>query len=118
MSFRVRRILVAIRDERLAAGGPLRKAAALARANGARIELFHAINEPEALSALRRESLQGHPVQDIIDTLARRAQKRLERRTAQDDFRDLKVSCSATWDFPPHEAVIRRVMATRADLIA
>jgi universal stress protein E len=117
MSFRVRQILVAIRDERRAPRAPLRKAAALARANGARIELFHAINEPEALDALRRGSAAGHPTAEITQALTARAEKRLGRLAALEEFKGLKVTCTATWDFPPHEAIIRRAIVSNAGLV-
>ncbi|MEP7242077.1 MAG: universal stress protein [Gammaproteobacteria bacterium] len=117
MTFRLRRILVAIRDERHTSRTQLRKAAALARASGARVELFHAINEPQALDSLRRGSVAGEPVREIVGRLASQSEKRLARLTALKDFRGLKVTCSASWDFPPHEAIIRRALATKADLV-
>lgn len=117
MIFRIRRILVAIRDERRAPRGPLRKAAALARANRARIELFHAINDSEALHALRRGYIAGRDAEEVANTVRHRAEKRLERLAALKEFRGLKVTCAATWDFPPHEAIVRRVLATNADLV-
>lgn len=117
MPFRVRRILVALREERRPPRGALRKAAELARASGARIELFHAINEPEALDTLRRGLAHGLPAKDIVDKLLQRSQRRLERLAALKDFAGLKVTGRASWDYPPHEAVIREAMATDADLI-
>jgi universal stress protein E len=83
----------------------------------ARVWLFHAINEPDALDALRRGSAAGHPMSAIMTSLTERSQKRLERLAALDDFRGLAVTCSATWDFPPHEAVIRRALAAKSDLV-
>jgi universal stress protein E len=117
MSFRVRRILVALRNDLRAPRGALRKAAALARANGARIELFHAINEPTALDALRRGWMKGEPGRKVIATVAERAEKHLARLASHGDLAGLKVTCHASWDFPPHEAIIRRATATDADLI-
>jgi universal stress protein E len=117
MSFRIRRILVAIRDEAHAPRAQLRKAAAIARANGARIELYHAISEPVAVDAIRRGSVAGHPVQEITEAIAKRSEKRLTRLAALNELRGLKVSCTAIWDFPPHEAVIRRALASEADLV-
>ncbi len=117
MAFRIRRILVAIRDAHKAPRGPLRKAAALARANGASIELFHAVNAPEALDALRRGYVAGREAEKVADTVRHRALKRLERLSALKEFKGLDVSCAATWDFPSHEAIVRRVLATNADLV-
>lgn len=117
MSLRIRRILVAIRDERRAPRGPLRKAAAIARANGARIELFHAVNDPEAIDALRHGYIAGRDARQVADGVRLRAVRRLERLAALKEFTGLKVSCATTWDFPSHEAIVRRVLATKADLV-
>jgi universal stress protein E len=95
----------------------LRKAAALARANGASIELFHAVNDPEALDALRHGYIKGRDAREVSTTVQQRCLKRLAKLAALKDFRGLKVSCAATWDFPSHEAIIRRALATKADLV-
>jgi universal stress protein E len=117
MSFRIRRILIAIRDERHAPRGALRKAAALARANGASIELFHAVNDPEALDALRRGYVAGREADAIAESVRHRCARRLEKLITLKDLEGLKVTCASTWDFPSHEAIIRRVLATGADLV-
>jgi universal stress protein E len=117
MSFRTRRILVAIRDERRAPRSALRKAAMLARASGARVELYHAINAPQAVDSLRRGFIHGDAARDVIDREVQLAEKRLARLAALKDFKGLKVTCRATWDYPSHEAIIREAMASGADLI-
>jgi len=117
VSFRTRRILVDVRDERHVPRAALDKAIALAKANGARIELFHAVNEPEALDALRRGYVAGRETQEIMGAIQRRSTKRLERLAARKDFKGLKVTCSAVWDFPPHEAIIRRALTSGVDLV-
>jgi len=117
MSFRIRRILVAIRDERHTPKGALAKAAAIARANGARIELFHAINEPEALDALRHGYIAGRQTEQITAAIQKRATTRLGKLAARNELEGLEVTCVATWDFPPHEAIIRRALKTDADLV-
>ncbi|MEJ0039881.1 MAG: universal stress protein [Gammaproteobacteria bacterium] len=117
MSFRIRRILVAIRDESRAPLGALRKAAALARANGASIELFHAVNDPEALDALRRGYVKGLDAREVSNTVQQRSQKKLARLAALKELEGLKVSWTAAWDFPSHEAIVRRALATKADLV-
>jgi universal stress protein E len=117
MSFRIRRILVAIRNERRTPKGALRKAVSIARANGARIELFHAINEPEALDALRQGYVAGRETEQVTGAIQKRATARLAKLAARSELKGLRVSCAATWDFPPHEAIIRRVLETGADLV-
>jgi universal stress protein E len=116
VSLRIRKILVAIRDERRAPRSQLRKSASLARAMGASVELFHAINEPMALEAIRH----GHTGRSTEQTMAegaQRSQQRLERLRRADFFEGLDVQTSVTWDYPPHEAVVRRALAIRADLV-
>ncbi len=56
-------------------------------------------------------------MKEIIDGVTRLAERRLARLAALKDFRGLKVTFSATWDYPPHEAVIRRAGAIGADLV-
>ncbi|HYJ41774.1 MAG TPA: universal stress protein, partial [Steroidobacteraceae bacterium] len=78
------------------------------------VELFHAISSPvfqdlqpltgTSLADLRRESL------DML-------QKRLEASAERADARDVTVNCHVTWDYPPHEAIVRRASRTGADLI-
>jgi universal stress protein E len=41
----------------------------------------------------------------------------LSRLAALKEFKGLNVTCAATWDFPSHEAIVRRVLATDADLV-
>lgn len=116
MRLRIRRILVAIRDLRHTPRSQLRKAATLARAAGASLELFHAINEPTALDAVRWGSA-GRSTQEAVEVAAQRSQRRLERLGQSNLLRGLKVRSFATWDYPPHEAIVRRALAIRADLV-
>ncbi len=97
-----RRILVAVRDPVRVPRAQLKKAARLARLSGARIELFH------SLGSVR---LPGR------DPIAVKANRALERLKGQRCFAGLKVTSHMHWDYPPHEAVIRRALETRADFI-
>jgi nucleotide-binding universal stress UspA family protein len=49
---RIRRIVVAVKELQGRSAGTLRKAARLARALGAQLELFHAITDPVAVASL------------------------------------------------------------------
>jgi universal stress protein E len=91
-----RRILVAVRDPSAVSSVMLDKAATIARANGARVELFNAVG---------------------LERFTERAQRQLARLAASRRFAKLKVSCHVQVDFPPHEAIIRRAMAQRCDLV-
>lgn len=116
MARQLRRILVAVRDLRHAPRNELRKAAAIAAASGARLELFHAITAADT-----RGRSAGPAARDIGSgeraALAAHAQGCLERFARQPPVRGLAVSCSTSWDYPPHEAIIRRATASRADLV-
>jgi universal stress protein E len=116
VNFTLRRILVAIRDTHHVPRSALRKAATLARATGARIELFHAISEPVAVSAIRRSATRPS-FAETERLIARRHLTTLERISRTAPLRGLRVECAAIWDYPPHEAIIRAALATKADLV-
>lgn len=98
MTLKIKRILVAIGDPWHVPPGQLRKAAEIAKAAGAHIELCHAIH-PDRAHAVA-------PARDRMQRLA--AFKALAGR-------DLR-SCVAI-DYPPQEAIARRAKAIRADLV-
>ena len=107
------RILYAVKstDPRHESG--LVKVARLARSCDAQLELFHAISTPlflpervgdESIADLKRDTLELHIL-------------RLEKLAARARRLGLKVSCSAAWDYPPHEAILRRAADIGANLI-
>lgn len=98
MKCRIRTILVAIGDPWHVPPGQLQKAAALAQAAGARLELFHAI----------------HP--DRADSVAR-TRTRMARLAALTVLKGREVRSCLAIDSPPHEAIVRRARAIRADLV-
>jgi len=116
MANNIRHILVAIRDPGHAPRSLLLKAVTLAKASGARIELFHAINEPVALNAVRHGG-RGHSEIQIMSAVATRKTQQLERLARRILASDPRVSCYAEWDHPPHEAVVRRALTIGADLV-
>lgn len=110
----IRRILVAVRDPRARTSPAIVKAAQLAHALGARLELFHALtfpiyasSEPDfrALEAEQREQALQR-----LQRLAERLRRGMHRAPA-----DIQVC--ASWDAPAYEAIIRRATQTGADLI-
>ena len=111
-----RRILVTIRDLRHAPKSELRKAAALARAGGASIELLHVIDVPDP-GVSWPETATADTVIAERELIATHARRRLERCAADESLRGLRVTCTASWDYPPHEAIIRRALKSRADLV-
>jgi hypothetical protein len=100
----IRRILVAVKDPSLKSLPAVTKAAQLARALGAELELFHRISTPLYVDAY---SL-SEPLLDIERTIRRKCLEELEVVATSVRRKDLKVAVSAEWDYPIYEAVVRR----------
>jgi len=115
MARTIRRILVAVRDLDRIPGAHLRKAAALSRAAGARVELFHAMDEQPSFSQHR--GLTEEMVSQLRREGIERALRRLTAFSRSPALRGLQVTCHAVWDFPSHEAIVRRVLQTKSDLV-
>ncbi len=113
MAMQIRHILVAINDVRRAPRAELRKAAALARAAGASVELFHAITAPDPGSGFPQTVTAAQQ----RAALAERERHRLEHFAREASLRGVTVTCTAAWDYPPHEAIVRRALKTGADLV-
>lgn len=116
MTAKIRRVLIAIRDVDRVPPSQLRKAATLARAAGARIELFHANSEPVIPENVRR-SQPRRGLSISIDAMVAKSRERLERLRASPVFAGLKVASHMVRDYPPHAAIVRRVQATGADIV-
>jgi universal stress protein E len=110
----IRRILVAVKDPTAKSLPAVAKAAQIAAAFGSKIELFHDMTStvytgfpggivPDA-QAFQREHRAAR-----LDQLEKIAVRLLDQ--------GLQVSVAAEWDYPAHEAIVRRAMATKADLI-
>jgi universal stress protein E len=112
---KLRRILVAIADLRQGHGGELRRAAALARAAGARIELFHAVTAPVTQSRRIGRRLVDHELTPEESLSV--AQQGLERMARSKLLQGCRVESVAVWDKPAHEAIVRRALTTHSDLI-
>jgi universal stress protein E len=110
----IHRILVSVKEFD---GKPLPavlKAAQLARGYGAELELFHALTSPlYSDPILVRE--QG--LDSLERDLRQQALRRLEAIADRLRVHSIKVKVSAEWDYPSHEAIIRRAQAVKADLI-
>lgn len=110
----VRKILVAVKDLDARSMPAVRKAAQLAKAHGATLELFHALSQTILVEALdaRRMSLK-----DFKKEQATRAVARLQTIAKRLRKHDIEVVCAAEWDYPPAEAIVRRALRTKVDLI-
>jgi len=110
----IRRILVAVKDPQARSQPAVLKAAQLARACGATVELFHTLSTPlyADLYAFGAQSLES-----LEADLRQQSLRRLDGIADRLRLHGIRVAISAQWDFPPYEAVIRRAMRIKADLI-
>jgi len=102
----IRKILVGIKHLEAKSLPPVLKAAQIARAFGAEIELFHALADPPAEEVPQ--------VQQRFNLLARQKLDAIAERLRNHGIR---TSIAVSWDYPEYEAIIRRALATGADLI-
>lgn len=115
----IRRILVAVREPASRATPPAAtKGVQLARALGARLELFHALTAPIYAETF----IYGdRSFSDVTRDMQQQALKHLEglaaRLKSRGRQRRLQISVAAEWDSPAYEAIIRRSRATKTDLI-
>jgi universal stress protein E len=116
MTARIRHILVAVGETGSTPKGEMKKIAALARASGASVELFHAITDPDPEVGFP-ETVTAETVRKQRAVLVRKHERRLERLARNASLRKVPVTCTAVWDHPPHEAVIRQARKTRAGLV-
>jgi len=110
----LRKILVAVKDVSSRSQPAVLKGAQLARACGASIELFHTLTTPLYADL---NAFSGHSLETLEADLRQHALRRLERMAERLRQHGIRVSVSAEWDFPAFEAVIRRAMSVKADLI-
>lgn len=109
-----RKILVAVRNPRARRSVVVERAATLAAGSGARLELFHDLATPIYVDAVVGT---GKTLSTITQAARAAALERLERLAAPLRARGLKVTTAAVWDYPPYEALVRRALAIKADLI-
>jgi universal stress protein E len=110
----IRRILVTVKELNGKHLPTVLKAAQLARAYGARLELFHGLTSPLYIDSLMPRE---HGLVALEQDLRQKALRRLEAIADRLRVHSIKVTVSADWDYPAHEAIIRRAQAIKADLI-
>ena len=110
----IRRILVTIKDTSARSLPAVRKAAQIARACNAQLELYHAISEPIYVDAL---AIAGQTVAQLRRKWRDAHLKRLEKIADRLRAEGTKVNTGVEWDFPAFEAVIRHAVRRKADLI-
>ncbi len=105
------RILVAIADPSAGANKAVRRAAELARRTGASIELFHAI--PSAVSA----GTVHAEAERFTRFAAEQNRARLERSANRLRREEIIVTTNVQTGYPIHEAILRQVRLSKADLL-
>src|SRR5688500_9578755 len=110
----IRRILYAVKDPDPRRERGVAKAVALAKACGASLELFHAISAPLFLPT---EPPSGESIGNLKRDALEFQRLRLEKLALPVHPRGVEVSTFTAWDYPPHEAIIRRADRIGADLI-
>jgi universal stress protein E len=110
----VRRILVAVKEPGARSQPAVAKAAQLARAFGAKIELFHAIASPVFMDTLAAQHLD---LADLQREQREAMTAQLERVAARLRRHKVEVATCVEWDYPIYEAIVRRATAIGAGLI-
>jgi universal stress protein E len=110
----IRKILVPIKDLNPRSIPAVLKAAQVARAHGASLELFHVLTA-ELYPAPMVGSQQFFTA--LENDARQNALRRLDAMADRLRLHSIKVTVSAAWDFPAHEAIVRRAQIIKADLI-
>ena len=110
----IRRILIAVKNPDTRRQPGIDKAIRIARRLGASVELFHAISTPVFLEL---EPLTGHSLAQIKRESLDLRRKRLDKIAQRARKAGVATTSHVAWDFPPHEAIVRRAEHIRADLV-
>jgi universal stress protein E len=110
----IRKILVAVKQPSARALPAVDKAVQLARAFGASIELYHSITE----------RVLADPYADYLNYMADYERETQERYASEIEAvaaalrkRGVTAHATADWDYPAHEAIVRRARRDDIDLI-
>ncbi|MGH8144666.1 MAG: universal stress protein [Steroidobacteraceae bacterium] len=113
----IRRILVAVKQPPARPTSALNKAVQLARGCGAQLELFHVLTERIAADSYIHGGRSVEQVKQELSGPPLRRLAALATRLAGTGRRRLKIKVAVQWDAPAYEAIIRRALAIKADLI-
>ena len=108
------RILFAVKNPESRRRGALDKTIRIAKRLGARLELFNAISSPVYLDL---QPLSGHTLQQLRRESLDLRTRQLEKLAARARKAGVTADVAVQWDFPPHEAIVRRARAIEADLV-
>jgi universal stress protein E len=110
----IRKMLVAVKNPDARRQPAIDKAIRIAKTLGASIEFFHAIADPVYLEA---QPLTGQTIEGLKRESLELLQKQLDKLSARARKLGVEAQGSVEWDFPPHEAIVRRSVRCRADLV-
>lgn len=110
----IRRILVAVKDPGANTLPAVAKAARIARACGAHLELFHAL---KASVWANNSTAYERALFDLQQTHGQQYLQRLGRIAARLRLHGIGVSTAVEYDYPSYDAIVRRAKAISADLI-
>jgi universal stress protein E len=110
----IRRILVAIKNPEARSQPGADKALSIAKKLGASLEFFHAISSPVLLEVA---PLKGNSLAQIKTEALTPRRKRVDKLVARARRHGIEAKATVTWDYPPHEAIVRQARAGAADLI-
>ena len=110
----IRKILIAVKNPDARRQPGVDKAVHIAKRLGASVELFNAISTSVYLEL---QPLTGNTVAEIKHEALALRRKRLEKLAARARKRGVKATSTVEWDFPAHEAIVRRAHHCGADLI-
>jgi universal stress protein E len=111
---KIQRILIAVKEPHSRTQPAALKAAQLARACGAEIELLYTLATP-ATTEMAIVVDQG--LRSVEWALKQHALRQLETLATQLRKSNVKVTVSVEWDSPAYQAIIRRALRIQADLI-
>lgn len=112
----IRRVLVAVKELQANVRPVVRKAAQIAAASGADLEIFHSLSVPLPMDALTAGAID---LKEQLRAQRRSAEQHLERIAARvrASHPRLSISVAVEWDAPVYEAIVRRAGKIKADLI-
>jgi len=110
----VRRILFAVKDPAAQRESAALQGITLAKALGAQIEFFHSISTPVFLDL---QPLTNVSLDDLKREALAARREGLEKLVSLARRKGVRATGYAEWDYPPHEAILRRAEKNRADLI-
>ncbi len=110
-----RRILFAVKDPAAQRESAALQGITLAKSLGASIEFFHSISSPVFIDLQPLTGTASLP--DVKREVAAGRREELEKLVALARRKGVRAGSHVEWDYPPHEAILRRVEKSGADLI-